>query len=359
MRYAMIMAGGAGTRLWPMSRQSRPKQLLPIIEGKTLLQIAASRLEGMVPIERRFICTGESYRSAIRDVMPKFTDEQILGEPVGRDTVNAVGFTAAVLHKRDPDAVFAVLTADHIINPIVEFQRKLHVGYDLVESDRSRFVTFSIRPTYPATGFGYVQRGKAIPTFPGAYFVERFVEKPDEDTAKGYLREGTFGWNSGMFVFHAGQFLDALKWFKHEAYEGIVKIADAWGNENQQEVLDEVYPRLPKISVDYAVMEPAGDDQRITICAVDLNVDWTDVGSWPAYGETLTADQNGCSGNVRTIHIDARNVLSVADDPNHTIVTIGCEDLIIVQTGDATLVCRADQAQRVKEVAQVVDESLR
>jgi mannose-1-phosphate guanylyltransferase len=359
MRYAMIMAGGSGTRMWPMSRKARPKQLLPLIEGKTLLQIAASRLEGMVPAERRYICTGERYRDAITSSMPKFSNARILGEPEGRDTVNAIGFTAAVLHRQDPNAIFAVLTADHIISPVVEFQRKLHVGFDLVEADSTRFVTFAIRPTYPATGFGYVERGDAVPTFPGAYFVQRFVEKPDEDTAKGYLRAGNFGWNSGMFVFHAGRFLDALSWYKPASYEGLMKIAEAWDTDQQQAVLDEVYPTLPKISVDYAIMEPAGPDDRITICTIDLNVDWTDVGSWPAFGETLTRDEDQNAGNAPAVHLNSHNILCATDDPGHTITTIGCEDLIIVHTADATLICHADQAQRVKDMANTVDPSLR
>src|SRR6267142_3885066 len=160
MRHAMIMAGGSGTRLWPMSRKSRPKQLLPFIGGRSLLEIAASRLEGLVPPQRRLICTNEAFRAAILQALPQFSDEQILGEPVGRDTVNAVGLTAAVLLKADPHAIFAVLTADHLIEPQEEFARKFDLGFRLIEDDPARFVTFSIKPTFPATGYGYVERGE-------------------------------------------------------------------------------------------------------------------------------------------------------------------------------------------------------
>ena len=357
-RYAMIMAGGAGTRLWPMSRKDRPKQLLPFIGGRSLLQLAAHRLEGIVPPQRRLICTGEAHRQAIREALPQFSDEQILGEPVGRDTVNAVGFTAAVLSKRDPDAVFAVLTADHIIEPQAEFARKLDTGFRLAEDDRTRLVTFAIKPSFPATGYGYVESGAPIAGYDGAFRALQFVEKPDEETARAYLRTGTFGWNSGMFIFHAGQFMEALSWFKGQSYEGLVKIAEAWDGPDRQAVLAEIYPTLPKISVDYAIMEPAAKDDRLAVCCVPMDVSWMDVGSWPSYGETLMPDGAGCRGNARQLHLDSRNILAVSDDPRHVIATIGCEDLIVIHTAEVTLVCPAGESQRVKELASAVDVDL-
>ena len=234
MRYAMIMAGGAGTRLWPMSRADRPKQLLKFIEQpgdaqpRSLLEIAALRLEGLIAPEQRFICTAEAYRGAIRASLPEFTDDRILGEPMGRDTVNAVGLAAAVFQKLDPDAVFAVLTADHIIQPREKFASLMDLGFRLVETDPSRLVTFSIKPTYAATGFGYVERGMPLPPIPGsdnlAFRVARFVEKPDLPRATAYVQSGVFGWNSGMFVWKAATFLNALKQFKPESFEGLMKI---------------------------------------------------------------------------------------------------------------------------------------
>lgn len=358
MRYGMIMAGGAGTRLWPMSRWSRPKQLIPFIGGRSLLQIAAERLQGIIPQERRLICTGEAFREPIREAMPSFTDEQILGEPIGRDTVNAVGFTAAVLAKRDPDAIFAVLTADHLVEPQDEFARKLDTAYQLVEDDPNRFVTFSITPTYPATGFGYVDRDDPLTGFADAYRAKRFVEKPDERTAQEYVDSGRFGWNSGMFVFRAQTFLDALQQFKPDSHQGLMQIQQAWDTPDQQRVLNEVYPTLPKVSVDYAIMEPASRAEEFDVCTVILNINWMDVGSWPSYGDTLEPDDRGNRTNATTLHLDSRNVLAVSDDPNHTIATIGCDNLIIVHTNDATLVCPASESQRVKDIAGMVDESL-
>lgn len=355
----MIMAGGAGTRLWPMSRRERPKQLLPFIGGRSLLQLATARLDGVVPVERRIVCAAETHRAAIRTALPNLSDDQIIGEPAVRDTVNAIGLTAALLVKRDPKAVFAVLTADHLIEPQSEFARAINLGFQLVESDSKRLVTFAIKPTFPATQYGYVERGEPLAGFSGAYRAKQFVEKPDAKTAQRYLDAGTFGWNSGMFIFSAATFLEALRWYKPSNHAGLMKVAERWSDRNRKAVLDDVYPTLEKISVDFAVMEPAAKDSRLTICIVPMNLSWMDVGSWPSYAETLKADADQNRANCHTLHSGSRGVLAVSDDPNHTIATVGCENLIIVRTADATLVCRADQAEKVKDLAGNVDEKLR
>ncbi len=382
MRYAMIMAGGAGTRLWPLSRSDRPKQLVPLIpegEGgdtpggrRSLLQLACARLEGLIPPEHRYICTNEGYRDAIRRQIPEFTDQLILGEPVGRDTVNAVGFAAAVLHKRDADAVFAVLTADHIIRPEPRFREVMDVGFRLVEEDANRLVTFSIKPTYAATGFGYVERGRAIPGSDDLGFrVERFVEKPSAERAQAYLDSGVFSWNSGMFVWKASTILDCLRRYKPESYEGLMRIAEAWGTPDQREVLETVYPTLPKISVDYAIMEPASREQNrtagkpsasgsIKVATVLMDLEWLDVGSWPSFAETLEAldaSDNRVSG--RAMLHDASSSLVVNDDPDHLVAVLGAEGLIVVHTGDATLVMPAEKAQELKSLHARLPDGLK
>lgn len=374
MRYAMIMAGGAGTRLWPMSRAQNPKQLLEFIERPnepgvrhSLLELAARRLEGVVAPDRRFICTGEQYRGAIRQKLPDFTDDRILGEPVGRDTVNAVGFAAAVFQKLDPDAVFAVLTADHLIEPDSTFQQCVDVGFRLVEEDATRFVTFAIKPTYPATGFGYVECGAPIADGGASlsHMVERFVEKPDLPRATAYVQSGHFYWNAGMFVFHAGTFLDCLRRFKPESHAGLMKIQEAWGTDRQRDVIGEVYPTLPKISVDYAVMEPASKDPSVSIAMVKMDLDWLDVGSWPSYAETLTPDKAGnrVSGPAEAILVGGKNNLVVSGDGSgpsrHTVALLGCENLIVVQTADATLIMPRDKAQELKDLHAKVRPELR
>lgn len=382
MRYAMIMAGGTGTRLWPMSRLQRPKQLLPFIKRTddagnermcSLLEIAAARLDGLVEQDRRFICTGEHYREAIRACLPEFTDERILGEPMGRDTVNAVGLAAAVFQKLDKNAIFIVLTADHLIDPEETFRQRADLAFRLVEQEKSRLVTFSIKPTYAATGYGYVERAQPILGIEGgkglAFRVERFVEKPDLSRAQAYFESGHFAWNSGMFVFHAGTFLDCLKRFKPESHEGLMKIQEAWGTPAQTNVLGEVYPTLPKISVDYAVMEPAsassrpGEPNSLQVCTVLTDVKWLDVGSWPTFAETLTADRasNRVGGEIRSVVCDSKNNLIVGDEGcgEHTIALLGVEGLVVVHTKDATLIMPREKAEQLKKLHEMVDGTLK
>jgi mannose-1-phosphate guanylyltransferase len=359
----MIMAGGSGTRLWPMSREARPKQLIPFQGtawgGKSLLALAAGRLDGVVPPGQRCICTNEAFRGPIREALPEFTDDRIFGEPCGRDTLNAVGFTAAVLAKRDPDAVFAVLTADHLIEPQEEFARRLDVGFSLVEQDPSRLVTFGIAPTFAATGYGYVERGEPISGADSAFEARRFVEKPDRERAEAYLASGDFFWNSGMFVFSAAKVLEAIRWYRPDTAEALARIAAEWDTPRRASTLAAIYPSLFKISVDYGLMEPASRDERLSICVVPMAVQWMDVGSWPTYAATLEADSDGNRASARFHGTASHRCLVVSDDPNHVVATIGCDDLIVVHTKDATLVCRADMAEQVKAMAGLVPPSHR
>jgi mannose-1-phosphate guanylyltransferase len=380
MRYAMIMAGGAGTRLWPLSRQDQPKQLIPFIQQQTahqngaarakpasLLELAAQRLEGIVPPQRRYICTGERYRAAIEAQLPAFAGERLLGEPAARDTVNAVGFAAAVFQTLDPDAVFAVLTADQLIEPQDAFAESIDMGFRLVESDPTRLVTFSIKPTEPATGYGYIQRGEPIAEMGnlraggGAFRVREFKEKPDLATATRYVNSGEYGWNAGMFVFSARTIMECLQRFKPESHAGLTTIANSWHTPERQRVLNEVYPTLPKVSVDYAIMEPASTDPRVSICGVDMAIRWLDVGSWPSYAQTLEPDAHGNkhSGTGELVTEDSRDNLVITSTPGHTVALLGCEGLIVVQTADATLVMPQEKAEQLKALHAKVRDDLK
>lgn len=371
MRYAMIMAGGSGTRLWPMSREGQPKQLIRFIHREdgsvvSLLQIAAERMGELVPADRAYICTGERYRHQIRDGMAGLDDEHILGEPEPRDTVNAVAFAAAVFAREDPDAVFAVLTADQLITPVDVFVGAIDLGYQLAEADPTRLVTFGITPTFPATGYGYLEKGGPLQGpggRDGAFEVARFVEKPPLEMAEAYLASGHFFWNSGMFVFHARQFLALYERFLPENAEPMRRIAEAWGTPDQRDALKRWYPTLKKTSVDYGVMEPAAKDPAVSIVGVEMPVRWLDVGSWPSYAETIEPDAHGNrSAGLRLAAHDSKNNVVIGEggqDRDHLVALVGCEDLVVVRTARATLVMPRDKAEQLKQLHAGLDPEAR
>jgi mannose-1-phosphate guanylyltransferase len=358
MEYGVIMAGGAGTRLWPLSRGDRPKQLLPAVRGRSLLQLSYDRLRGILPAERIFVCTSERHGPAVLENLPELPRENLLGEPEGRDTANAVAFTAAVLHKRDPDAVIAIVTADHVIEPIDTFQSALQTAFDVVARVPNALVTFGIIPTHGHTGLGYVQRGEALAGFRGAFKVQAFKEKPDKPTADRYVESGRYYWNSGMFVWRADTVLGELATHLPDEHRGHMYIAEAWGTPQQDEVLHGVYPNLKKIAIDFAVMEPASQNKgKAQVVVIELPVQWLDIGSWPALAETLPPDDhdNATSADM-VVLLDSNDNIIISDDPGHLISAIGMNDMIVVHTKDATLVCPKPEAQRVKELVGRVKE---
>lgn len=353
MEYGVIMAGGSGTRLWPLSRESFPKQLLPIVRGESLLKLSFDRLRALLPADRIFVCTNNAFRADVIKGLPELKPENILGEPTGRDTANAVGFSAAVLQKLDPDAVFAIVTADHVIEPVDVFAQSIRTGFEITRKDASKLVTFGIVPTHGHTGLGYVQRGDALDGIAGAYQVQGFKEKPDKPTADRYVESGRYYWNSGMFVWRADTVMKTLKEYLPKSHEGLSKIAAAWGTAQQQGTVDAIYPTLQKISVDYAIMEPAG--ARNEVAVVEMPVKWLDVGSWPQLSETLEIDDHNNARDARKlVMIDSGDNIVVARDPNHLVALIGVHDMVVVHTPDATMICPKTDSQRVKDLVALV-----
>src|SRR4051794_24071926 len=351
------MAGGSGTRLWPLSRAERPKQLLDVIADEaggahSLLAEAFNRLEAVLPAARIWVCTAARYAGQVRAALPRLGADRLVLEPTARDTANAVGLSAALVAAVDPDAELAVVTADHVIRPVERFAAALHTAYDLLAVRPDALVTLGVTPTSPATGFGYVQKG-APTEVRGVAEVASFREKPDRATAERYLASGEYLWNSGMFVWRARTVLDALAEHLPESAAGLAAIVAASPGVQRDAVLAEVFPALPKISVDYAVLEPAAAvPGRVTV--VDLDVDWLDVGSWPALAHTLDTDAAGNAVRGLTVLLDSSGNVVLSDDPGHLVALVGVRDSVVVHTADVTLVCPVADAERVKELLAAV-----
>ncbi|MBN1834742.1 MAG: mannose-1-phosphate guanylyltransferase [Spirochaetales bacterium] len=357
MRYAVIMAGGSGTRLWPMSRRERPKQLLPLIGGRSLLELAFERLGPLIAPENTLVCAAEAHRQCIVQLLG-IGDRQFLGEPVGRDTLPALAYSAAVIARRDPDAVIGVFTADHVIEPVESFRAVVKSGYGAVGDRPEALLTFGITPTHPATGYGYLELGESAEG--DVREVTRFKEKPDAATARRYFERGPqrYLWNSGMFVWQARTFLSCVERLAPAVHAGVQRIAAAWDGSERSATLEETYPKLQKISVDYGIMEPASADPEVPVLAVPMALRWRDIGSWTSYAEACACDADGNAAPAgRAALVDCSGTLVASTDPEHLIAAIGCEDLVIVHTENATLICPRERAEEIKGLqARILNE---
>jgi mannose-1-phosphate guanylyltransferase len=344
------MAGGAGKRLWPMSRLDRPKQLLPLVGGENLLSISVDRLKGVMDEENILIVTNAEYADQVAESLPGLPRENIIGEPEGRDTANAIALAAELLAARDESATMSVFTADHVIRPQERFARSVTTACEAAETHPDALVTFGIRPTWPHTGLGYIHCD--VKGGGPAYEVLGFREKPDHPTARRYVDSGEYYWNSGMFVWTLQAIRKALGEFLPGSMEKLAAVRKAaTGGKNYQPILEEVYPTLEKISIDYAVMEKARE-----VMMVELDCEWVDVGSWPALERVCPTDEKGnvVMAENAVLAESSRNV--VVTETGHIIGVVGMEDCIVVHTPDATLVCKKSDAQRIKGlVGEVAD----
>ncbi len=347
-RFVVIMAGGKGERFWPQSRLNRPKQLLPIVGDSPMLTQTVERLPQLVPYENILIITNREQRAAVLECCPMLPPENVVAEPVGRDTAAAVGLAALLVGRRDPGATLAMLPADHVIHDVKGFCAVLEAAFEAAEAE-SRLVTLGIGPTEPATGYGYIQKGETVAQAKGreVWKVRRFVEKPDLETAKGYLASGEFLWNAGMFVWTVSSIRAAIARHVPELASGLEAIEkELAAGKNTDAALEEHFPGLKKISVDFAVMEKA--DNVVTLAAT---FDWDDVGAWPAIVKHLPADAKGnVVRGAGLVHEGAGNLVSSTQD--HLVAVIGVEDLIVVHTDDATVVVPKSRAQDIKEVVK-------
>jgi mannose-1-phosphate guanylyltransferase len=340
-----------------MSRSAKPKQLLPLIRGKSLLALAWERLEGLIPVERRWVCAGEQHSQLVRETLPGLHPDRWLGEPVGRDTLSALAYASAAIARTDPDATVCVLTADHLIEPGDEFRAILADGCGVAEGGAGILVTFGVAPTHPATGFGYLRLGARFGEH--ARVVVEFKEKPDALTAAAWVAEGPehFLWNSGMFVWKADVFLGCVSRYEPDTFASVTRIAEARGTPGFAGVIASLYPLLRKISVDYAVMEKASHDPAATVAALPMALRWMDIGSWPAFADTCAHDEAGNSRAAeKCLLLDTSGTLVVSSDPAHLVAAFGCEDLVIVHTPTATLVCRRDRAEDLKKLQSLAAE---
>lgn len=348
MRHAVIMAGGAGTRLWPLSRRQRPKQLLRLFDGASLLQLARRRIAPLFAAENTWVITAAGYLDQVAAELPDLPRANLIGEPLMRDTANAIGLAANLIARRDPDATMAVFTADHLITPDAPFAAAIARGLAAAEAFPESLVTFGITPTHPETGYGYVQRGDAVAE--QVFAVRAFREKPELVTAEQYLAAGDCYWNSGMFAWRVGAILAELGANLPQNAATLGALAADWERVAPNE-LAERFQTLKRISIDFAVMEHA---RRVLV--TPMEVLWRDVGSWTALAAALPADD---AGNVvvapRVLSADSIGCTCISED-DHLLVLLGMRDVVVVRSSDATLVCHRDQAQRVKEITERLAE---
>lgn len=344
MDYAVIMAGGIGSRFWPASRKERPKQFLDVFGNGTLIQNTVARLQGLIPPERCLVVTHERYIEQTQKQLPAVPDENILAEPISRNTAPCITYAATILADRDPEATMVVLPADHVIGDVEQFHSTLNVAIEAAQEPNA-LVTLGIEPTYPATGYGYIQfDGNTNEDELRAYPVRTFAEKPDQSTAERFIDSGDFLWNSGMFIWRADTILDQVETHLPDAYKSFAPVREA-GESVDEETLTQAFKDSPRISIDYGVME-----QAETVYVVPGSFEWNDVGDWRAVYDLSDKDEHGNVIEGEVIIQDSSRCLVQSGD--RLIVLAGIHDMVVVDTDDAVLVCNRESAQQVKQVVE-------
>ncbi len=352
--YILILAGGSGERFWPLSRKTKPKQLLALFSEETLLGQTIKRLEGLVPLQNILILTNTDQEAAVRAMCPELPAENIVAEPAKRDTAAAVALGVGWIAMRDPGATMVVLPADHLIKDEAGFHRTIRTAAAAAEKTGD-LVTIGLKPTWACPGFGYIEQGKKVedaafgPDAPDVHEVLRFREKPNPELAETFLRQGNFRWNAGMFIWSLTAILCAFERHTPELGEFIAHIRQT---KDLRQTLAERFAKLPKISIDYAIMERAA-----RVLVVEAAFDWDDVGSWIAVSKYLPTDSAENAANLEITQIDAAHNIVFSSQKTH-ISLLGVKNLIIVQTGDALLICDRSEAEKIKALVGKVPEAL-
>ena len=350
MIHVVIMAGGKGERFWPRSRRSRPKQFLRLTGDKTMLRQTVDRISPVSSSENIWIVTNASQVGLVKSELPEIPAKHILVEPVGRNTAPCIGLAALYIKEKDPKGIMVVLPSDHLIRDEANFRKVIQEAIGLAQSSEA-LITLGIRPTYPATGYGYIKTREPLEEKSGCYKVETFVEKPNQQKAEAFIKEGNYYWNSGMFIWKVSSILKAIEGSLPDIYQGLAQIEKALQEGRERETIEEIYPKLEDISIDYGVMEKA----RKIVC-VSAEIDWNDVGSWSSMDSILNRDKNnnareGCIWTTKT-----KNSILISDK-EHLVATIGIDNMVIIHTAQATLVCRKESAEEVKGLIKDIEKS--
>ena len=344
--YALIMAGGSGTRLWPLSRQARPKQALRLVGDRTMFQLSVERLAPLFAPERIFVVTAAEQVGTLLQQAPQLPGGNFIVEPLQRGTASAIGLAALYLRRRDPEATMAVLTADQYISDTATYRNVLAAAYEAAQ--RGHLVTLGIQPTFPSTGYGYIERGEALTVVNDltAYRVAAFREKPDAATAECFVADGLHTWNSGMFIWRVDRILAEMQKQLPRFYDQLMQIDAAMGTDRAAWVLSYVWPRVAAQTIDYGIMEGADD-----VAVIPADMGWSDIGSWATLLDILPGDQDG-NVVIDTDHmaVDTSNTLVYGN--NRLVATIGVSCLVVVDTDDVLLICPHDRAQDVKRIVE-------
>jgi len=352
--YAVVMAGGSGSRLWPLSRRSRPKQSLSIVGNRSMFQHAVDRLEGLFPYERIFVVTVADQVDLLREAYPEIPAQNYIIEPLPRGTASVVGLGAVAIQAFDPQATMGVLTADHLIANEVHLRDLLKSAYEVAQENF--LVTLGITPSYPATGYGYIQKGESVGQYQNldVFRVARFKEKPNQAQAEKWVSDGNHVWNSGMFTWRIDAVMKEIERQMPDLHEKLSTVGEYWGTDERTDTLEAVWPTIHPETVDYGIMENA----RKVAVIPSHDLGWDDIGSWESLFNILESDE---SGNIamRGEHalFDTQGTLICEDSADRMIVTVGVEDLIVIDSGNAVLVCDRKQAQRVRDIVNYLKEN--